>query len=69
MKHFELIALKRRKFIVELLELGTKFHLVLIDIYLNASTGSLKEAPIITPLMEFIRQKRAAKNGPRVLFA
>lgn len=28
--------------------------------------GAAKEAPIITPLMDFIRQKRAAKGGPRV---
>ncbi|KAL4556168.1 hypothetical protein LXL04_038811 [Taraxacum kok-saghyz] len=27
--------------------------------------GTAKEAPVVTPLMEFIRQKRAAKGGPR----
>ncbi|XP_071725578.1 regulator of nonsense transcripts UPF3-like [Rutidosis leptorrhynchoides] len=27
--------------------------------------GIAKEAPIVTPLMDFIRQKRAAKSGPR----
>lgn len=27
--------------------------------------GAAKEAPIVTPLMDFIRQKRAAKGGPR----
>nr|GFD30767.1 regulator of nonsense transcripts UPF3-like isoform X1 [Tanacetum cinerariifolium] len=27
--------------------------------------GTAKEGPIITPLMNFIRQKRAAKGGPR----
>jgi len=31
-------------------------------------TGAAKDIPIITPLMDFVRQKRAAK-GPRVLFA
>jgi hypothetical protein len=34
----------------------------------DVSTGVAKDAPIVTPLMEFIRQKRAAKSGPRVLF-
>nr|GEU35665.1 nucleotide-binding, alpha-beta plait [Tanacetum cinerariifolium] len=28
--------------------------------------GAAKEAPIVTPLMDFIRQKRAAKGVPRV---
>lgn len=32
------------------------------------STGAAKDAPIITPLMDFVRQKRAAKSGSRVLF-
>lgn len=27
--------------------------------------GAAKEAPIVTPLMDFVRQKRAAKGGPR----
>lgn len=27
--------------------------------------GTAKEAPIVTPLMDFVRQKRAAKGGPR----
>ncbi|KAI3707824.1 hypothetical protein L2E82_36680 [Cichorium intybus] len=27
--------------------------------------GLAKEAPIVTPLMDFVRQKRAAKGGPR----
>lgn len=27
--------------------------------------GAAKDAPIVTPLMDFIRQKRAAKSGPR----
>ncbi|CAK7357156.1 unnamed protein product [Dovyalis caffra] len=27
--------------------------------------GAAKDAPIVTPLMDFVRQKRAAKNGPR----
>ncbi|KAG0504000.1 hypothetical protein HPP92_004072 [Vanilla planifolia] len=27
--------------------------------------GVAKEAPIVTPLMDFVRQKRAAKNGPQ----
>uniref|UniRef100_A0A2P2L7B1 Regulator of nonsense transcripts UPF3-like isoform X2 n=1 Tax=Rhizophora mucronata TaxID=61149 RepID=A0A2P2L7B1_RHIMU len=30
--------------------------------------GAAKEAPIVTPLMDFVRQKRAAKTGSRVLF-
>jgi len=34
------------------------------DVY----TGAAKDAPIVTPLMDFVRQKRVAKNGPRVLF-
>lgn len=29
--------------------------------------GSVKDIPIVTPLMDFVRQKRAAK-GPRVIF-
>lgn len=28
--------------------------------------GAAKEALIVTPLMDFVRQKRAAKAGPRV---
>lgn len=28
--------------------------------------GTPKDAPIVTPLMDFVRQKRAAKGGPRV---
>ncbi|KAG6781891.1 hypothetical protein POTOM_011276 [Populus tomentosa] len=28
-------------------------------------SGVAKDAPIVTPLMDFIRQKRAAKSGPR----
>lgn len=28
--------------------------------------GSAKDAPIVTPLMDYIRQKRAAKSGARV---
>ncbi|KAL4561608.1 hypothetical protein LXL04_033778 [Taraxacum kok-saghyz] len=27
--------------------------------------GTTEESPVVTPLMEFIRQKRAAKGGPR----
>ncbi|KAL3597913.1 hypothetical protein D5086_009550 [Populus alba] len=27
--------------------------------------GAAKDAPIVTPLMDFVRQKRVAKNGPR----
>ncbi|MCD9646076.1 regulator of nonsense transcription, partial [Datura stramonium] len=27
--------------------------------------GSAKDAPIVTPLMDYIRQKRAAKSGAR----
>ncbi|KAK1440384.1 hypothetical protein QVD17_06209 [Tagetes erecta] len=27
--------------------------------------GTAKESPIVTPLMDFVRQKRAAKTGPR----
>lgn len=34
----------------------------------DLSTGVAKDAPIVTPLMDFIRQKRAAKSGPRVFF-
>jgi len=33
----------------------------------HALTGAAKDTPIITPLMDFVRQKRAAK-GPRVFF-
>ncbi|KAJ4847271.1 hypothetical protein Tsubulata_035600 [Turnera subulata] len=29
--------------------------------------GAAKDAPIVTPLMDFVRQKRAAKSGPRGL--
>ncbi|RWV89845.1 hypothetical protein GW17_00047990 [Ensete ventricosum] len=29
--------------------------------------GSAKETPIVTPLMDFVRRKRAAKNGPQKL--
>lgn len=28
--------------------------------------GAVKDAPIVTPLMQFVRQKRAAKGGSRV---
>lgn len=28
--------------------------------------GAAKDAPIVTPLMDFVRQKRAAKGGSRV---
>lgn len=28
--------------------------------------GAAKDTPIVTPLMDFIRQKRAAKSGTRV---
>ncbi|CAI9304415.1 unnamed protein product [Lactuca saligna] len=31
----------------------------------RAAVGAAKEAPIVTPLMDFVRQKRAAKGGPR----
>ncbi|KAM7474570.1 hypothetical protein LguiB_021813 [Lonicera macranthoides] len=31
--------------------------------------GASKEAPIVTPLMDFVRQKRAAKGGPRRLLS
>ena len=30
------------------------------------SLGAGRDAPIITPLMDFVRQKRAAKSGSRV---
>ncbi|KAK0589582.1 hypothetical protein LWI29_016027 [Acer saccharum] len=30
-------------------------------------TGAVKDNPIVTPLMDFVRQKRAAKAGPRRL--
>lgn len=29
-------------------------------------SGAAKDAPIVTPLMHFVRQKRAAKSGARV---
>lgn len=29
--------------------------------------GAGKDAPIVTPLMDFVRQKRASKAGSRVL--
>jgi len=34
---------------------------------LRALPGAAKDIPISTPLMDFVRQKRAAK-GPRVFF-
>lgn len=30
--------------------------------------GIGKEAPIVTPLMDYVRQKRASKGGSRVLY-
>lgn len=30
--------------------------------------GAAKEALVVTPLMDFVRQKRAAKGGSRVSF-
>ncbi|KAK3184840.1 hypothetical protein Dsin_032126 [Dipteronia sinensis] len=32
-------------------------------------TGAVKDNPIVTPLMDFVRQKRAAKAGPRRLLS
>lgn len=29
-------------------------------------SGAVKDAPIVTPLMHYVRQKRAAKSGARV---
>lgn len=34
-----------------------------------AFSGVSKDSPIITPLMDFVRQKRAAKGASRVIFA
>jgi regulator of nonsense transcripts 3 len=34
----------------------------------HAFAGAAKDAPIVTPLMDFVRQKRAAKGGSRVFF-
>lgn len=39
--------------------------LVIATFHTNAGA---KEAPIITPLMDFVRQKRAAKSGSLVSF-
>lgn len=33
-----------------------------------AFAGAVKDAPVVTPLMDFVRQKRAAKGGSRVSF-
>ena len=30
--------------------------------------GAPKETPVVTPLMEFVRQKRAAKTGTQVFY-
>lgn len=38
------------------------FYLKLLPFLL----GAPKEAPIVTPLMDFVRQRRAAKGGTRV---
>ena len=45
---------------------GKMFFQVIISH--NSFSGSAKDAPIVTPLMDFIRQKRAAKGGSRVCF-
>ena len=31
-------------------------------------SGVPKDIPIVTPLMDFVRQKRAAKGGSRVIY-
>ena len=33
-----------------------------------AFAGSAKDGPIVTPLMDFVRQKRSTKGGSRVSF-
>lgn len=43
------------------------FSLIFYLLGLHALPGAAKDIPISTPLMDFVRQKRAAK-GPRVLF-
>ena len=37
-------------------------------LFLLCFLGVTKEAAIVTPLMDFVRQKRAAKSGTRVGF-
>lgn len=42
-------------------------NLLIPLLFLNGSfVAAGKESPIVTPLMVFIRQRRAAKNGPPV---
>ncbi|XP_042378953.1 regulator of nonsense transcripts UPF3-like [Zingiber officinale] len=59
---------------MEFLELVSKpaEHLPSAEIQLERKeaerAGAIKEAPIITPLMDFVRRKRAAKNGSQKLF-
>lgn len=36
--------------------------------FLGLPLGAGKDTLIITPLMDFVRQKRASKGGSRVLF-
>ncbi|CAL9161139.1 unnamed protein product, partial [Musa hybrid cultivar] len=58
---------------MEFLELVSKplEHLPSAEIQLERKeaerAGSTKETPIVTPLMDFVRRKRAAKNGPQKL--
>ena len=46
---------------------GTIMKIQLILFPLLFFPGAAKDAPIITPLMDFVRQKRATKGGNRVL--
>ena len=42
------------------------FLLKLVTFLLLTSLGAAKEPLIVTPLMEFVRQKRASKNASHV---
>lgn len=46
-----------------------KRHIFPIDLFVSPYLflGAAKEAPIVTPLMEYIRQKRAIESGVQVM--
>ena len=41
----------------------------IVGVFNMAASGGSKDTVIVTPLMEFVRLRRAAKSAPQVLLA